>query len=981
MSQDMLTLSTEPDPRERQLSDLRFKAADLTKSKDWASAERAWRELLTHTPDSVEHAIDLADVLRRQGRFVEAEALLQSVSHLAAGDRRFLLISARTAMGATQTQVAIQRWRQMLHLDPECFEAHLKIALSYNSIGDLAAAGAHFSQAQRLSPFHPELRRPMAAYLVHTGQLEEAALFFNCIVQASPLDVGAHTTLAEILLQLGQVSRADYVLGADRPDVRPSDKWLSVRIRCDIALQRWSSVLSHLQLWLKTSRSSTASAELVWETIHASIATPNREAVLDTLAPMLGPLLNQVIECARNDYCYETGLALLSRCGNPQSGRSLLLKARLLTDMRRYESARDICSRLQRSRLYELQALRLLVEIFVGLKSWNEAYSSQQRIIDLVPEAGSETRALGNLHLKIDRFAAADDCALKALQLNPYDAEAIALLGSIAYRRGNLHEAISFCKDAISLAPDNAGALFQLAQCYLALEDREQAIASCWECLKVACWHIDAFATLVTLEGTIHANSLWRQHVLRVEAALGKSDRDWAFLAEAWIRRNNPARAIEVFARMPVHFRRTPTLELLRAHAFRLMGEYQSARDTIEKLLAVSPFHYRSFDEYLQILSSSGDFAAADAFISANPDYFRSLDFIERGLGIMSPVHFALGRFSDAFSAYRHSSLSRAVRGVVGEGRFAQSLQQISEEDQTVVLAAWGLGDEINWSRLYPTVAQSVPKLSISCSPRLYSILQRSYPSLKFFPSDRWIGLKPLLSASHVAKYAGLPSLSVARVTDCAGWDLVRAADKVAIMTDLLADINDMFVPSPGYLLPDPQRVAFWRGRLSALSNKPKIGIAWSSLKVDHHRKPHLTELADWHPVLKSRDFTFICLEPTYSQDYTTSTVPKIGQYLHKMEGVDLIDDLENTAALISALDLVVCVANGVSELAAALGVPTWVLNRSHTLDWRFANEMERDVFQLSKRYCSVEPRADTAKLMAHVADNLKTRQFGRHDL
>jgi ADP-heptose:LPS heptosyltransferase len=50
------------------------------------------------------------------------------------------------------------------------------------------------------------------------------------------------------------------------------------------------------------------------------------------------------------------------------------------------------------------------------------------------------------------------------------------------------------------------------------------------------------------------------------------------------------------------------------------------------------------------------------------------------------------------------------------------------------------------------------------------------------------------------------------------------------------------------------------------------------------------------------------------------------GLAIDLLDGLDLTDDLDGVAAAAAACDVVVSIGNAVSHLAAACGVPTWLL-------------------------------------------------------
>ena len=130
------------------------------------------------------------------------------------------------------------------------------------------------------------------------------------------------------------------------------------------------------------------------------------------------------------------------------------------------------------------------------------------------------------------------------------------------------------------------------------------------------------------------------------------------------------------------------------------------------------------------------------------------------------------------------------------------------------------------------------------------------------------------------------------------------------------------------YVFAEPAAVAAWRTRLAALPGR-KIGLAWagdprrtlSDRAMDARRSIPLATLA---PLAEIAGITLVSLQK--------GAAPT---------GVSLIDwtgelaDFADTAALATALDLVITVDTAVAHLAAALGRPVWLLNRYDT-DWRW---------------------------------------------
>ncbi len=126
-----------------------------------------------------------------------------------------------------------------------------------------------------------------------------------------------------------------------------------------------------------------------------------------------------------------------------------------------------------------------------------------------------------------------------------------------------------------------------------------------------------------------------------------------------------------------------------------------------------------------------------------------------------------------------------------------------------------------------------------------------------------------------------------------------------------------------------------WNARLGP-RNRPRVGIAWSGNPVHHDDRNRSIELRSLLPLLVGIDATFVSLHRDV-RDADAAVLAERGDILHF--GGEL-EDYADTAALISNLDLVVCVDTSVAHLAGALAKPLWVL-LPFMPDWRWL--LDRD--------------------------------------
>lgn len=961
----------------RRVAALRTRALDRSQARHWEDAERAWREVMSATPNSIENAVELADVLRRLKRYDEADRLVENFLRTSPQDLRLLVVYARNATAAVDREATRERWLGVLGVDPNSFEAHLRLAITFEAMAVESKASLHFERAKQVSPDHPELIKSLAAHLARKGDTREAAKVYARVVERFPKESEQLLSYARVLIDLGDVKAADDVLGRSVASRKLDRRLLEARIRCDIALGAWPEVVQNLRRWLAKGKQSRETALKLWELLRGigSFSAIPPEVASD-IATLIAPHQSPLIAAARDDHAYGVALELLSLSG--ESSRSMLLRAELLADMRRYAEAEEICRNLLSSQSkprHLLQTLQLLDRIVASQLDWPEALSVRKQMAALSPNDGTAHRAIAEALVNLGDLAGAENSLLRAIQLNVQDGEAMYRLGLLAFARNEPRLAQSYFGHAVGSISARTDAFYQLGIVHQALDDRQASIDAYAACLKSQPTHKLAFNSLVEIEGRDNEESLWRRHLGEIEERSRKTDEEWVFVASARIFLHDFEHAQRTLERAVAATGYHAELGLLLAHASRLDGRLDQAEDAIRRLLAKAPYYYRAYDEFVQILCAGGKFGEAKDFVDSKPLYFNSPELKSRAIGLLTHVHFGMSDPRSALLTYRDSSLSTAVRQNVGADSFAQSLSAIRPRDRVLALAAWGLGDETLWSTFYPTLNERIGNLAITCDPRMAKLLQRSFPGIDFRPTARWMGLDALHGTGVAKKYAGLPNLSLTRVVDNVGWDMIGRAEKVAVVTDLLPDVCislDSIPRTVGYLKSDPYRVEYWRERLAQRGDGPKVGIAWSSLRLTHHRRGHLTNLADWTPVLKIPGLSLICLDPAANDADIAAVRERFGVDIHRPEGLNLRRDIDDKAALMKALDLVICVANGVSELAGAIGVETWMLNRSHTLDWRIVDGQGTDVFHPNKTHMFVDARHSVDALMEAAGARLQ---------
>ena len=132
------------------------------------------------------------------------------------------------------------------------------------------------------------------------------------------------------------------------------------------------------------------------------------------------------------------------------------------------------------------------------------------------------------------------------------------------------------------------------------------------------------------------------------------------------------------------------------------------------------------------------------------------------------------------------------------------------------------------------------------------------------------------------------------------------------------------------YLYAEPERVQRWRARL-ANDQQLKVGLVWAGVAThvrDRYRSTSLEALA---PLLESAGVSWYSLQK--GPPAVALSSHRGGNPITDLQ--DELTDFAETAAAISALDLVISVDTSVAHLTGALGKPLWLM-LPHPAEWRW---------------------------------------------
>ena len=232
-----------------------------------------------------------------------------------------------------------------------------------------------------------------------------------------------------------------------------------------------------------------------------------------------------------------------------------------------------------------------------------------------------------------------------------------------------------------------------------------------------------------------------------------------------------------------------------------------------------------------------------------------------------------------------------------------------------LLIGEQGLGDEVLFANTVPDILDALGaegRLTLAVEPRLVGLFQRSFPTASV--------------AAHATYNHHGRTVRVAPFLKPEQQNLDFWAPIASPLRRFRRSIES-FPTRDRYLIPDPTRVAHWKTQLAEAQPGPKVGLLWKSAVANSGRHRFFCAFEQWARVLANRDVTFVNLQYGDCQPELETAERDFNAKIWTPPGIDLKLDLDDVAALSCALDLVIGFSNATFNIAAACGVPAWLIS------------------------------------------------------
>lgn len=224
-----------------------------------------------------------------------------------------------------------------------------------------------------------------------------------------------------------------------------------------------------------------------------------------------------------------------------------------------------------------------------------------------------------------------------------------------------------------------------------------------------------------------------------------------------------------------------------------------------------------------------------------------------------------------------------------------------------------GIGDEIMFASCLPDVIAQAGSCVIECDARLESLYRRSFPQARI--AARTGGRERDWRATY-------PDLEV----QCA----------IASLPRFLRRSESDFPAHGGYLVADGAASARWGARLEAFGNAPRVGISWRGGTLRTRGALRSLALADLGELFDLEGISFVVLQRGLTDEERAEIAARKSVIVPES-----VADLDELAALVRSLGLVISVPTTTVHVAGALGQPVWIL-LTRSPEWRYLWQGDR---------------------------------------
>jgi tetratricopeptide (TPR) repeat protein len=652
-------------------------------------------------------------------------------------------------------------------------------------------------------------------------------------------------------------------------------------------------------------------------------------------------------------------LAALARAqldaGNPRHAEQIALRAAALQGDHAAAYSALVEARLRQGRVPEaLDAARAahhakpadpllreqLARALAAAGNLDEAAAAYEAVIAVRPRSALALAQLGELHLRRGDGQGAEPLLRRALELQPLDPGLHVALGEARYRQQAAAEAETAYRRALEIEPRHFVGHIRLSELLRETGRFDEAEAVARKTLEI---EPDSPLAHFAVGMAHKAKTRLAPAIECFERALQLDPKQVQAMQQLAHVLRESERMEEAEKHLRAAARLRPLDPLLQADLGVVLADqmrYDEALACFDRTIELAPQKAIGLNRKSLLLDLLGRRAEALEMLHEALRLAPADHSVRYNIGLH---HLKYGEHAPGWEGYEYR---RKFDSFIGRHRrFPLPEWDGAPLDGRTLLVCpeQGLGDEIMFGSCLPEVAARAGHVIVECDQKLEALFRRSFPGCTVVSRQR------TLENDWVQRIRPKPDLQVA-AGSLASHFRRHAAD---------------FPQQGGFLQADAAKVERWRARVAALGPGRRIGLSWRGGVGYTGKTRRSLSLEQLLPVLQLPGIRFVSLQYTDVRDETRELEARRGIKVHHWQ--EAIDDYDETAALVCALDSVLTVCTAIVHLSGALGRPALVMV-PFGADWRYGAFGERMVWYPSVRLLRQQRLGDWSDVLREVA-------------
>ena len=575
-----------------------------------------------------------------------------------------------------------------------------------------------------------------------------------------------------------------------------------------------------------------------------------------------------------------------------------------------------------------------------------QAKKKYQEILDTNPQHADSSHLLGLVEYQYGNYVKAIEHIQQAVLISPKQPVFLNNLGNVLKEMGELDRSVQAYQQALEVAPDDAEIHNNLGVTLKEMGELDRSVQAYQQALEVAPDDAEIHNNLgVTLKemGELDRSVQAYQQALEINPQYAEAHNNLGNVLKEMDQLDESIHAYQKALKINPQY-----VEVYNnlGNVLKEMDQLDESIHAYQKALEINPKYAPAYSNLGNTLDAKGELDqsihAYQQALKINPQYAEahknlSLSYLKQGNFKQGWEEYQWRWKCDEFAAENRKD-------------FPQPMWDGSSLDGKSILI-WqeqGTGDCIMFASLLVELQAHAQKIFVETEYRLLPLLERSFPTIHFHTAQ--IPPTPQLLSTTIDFQSPIASLP--------RWFLTDEED---------------FPKRHAYLKASDHITQKCRNKYQQLAEgKTLVGISWNSMNksVGKQKSAPLEQL---EPLLSLNDCFFINLQYEYGDlaleldQFANDT----GISIHCDTEINPLESLDDFAAQVAALDLVITISNTTAHMAGALGKSVWTLLH-YGADWRWLTNRSDTPWYPSMTLFRQSRQGDWGNVVQQVHSTLK---------